>query len=131
MMDQKLYQQKLEEKTHQLIQGMFRKPYENISELELREFVTGLCNRMLLFDKFPGFMPYLVYEVYKHPNLNKVDRDHLVAYSDMFDIKWRGDSDKPIWLSPIKTDFSRQIDDSLDDKVVTDRLAKASGKYKP
>lgn len=84
MLDQKLYQQKLSEKTHEIISKIFNKSYNELTEQELREFVTSLSSRLMLFGKFPSFLSHLVYEIYKHPKLNKIDQEHLETYCDMF-----------------------------------------------
>mmetsp|Transcript_30076 Transcript_30076/g.29577 ORF Transcript_30076/g.29577 Transcript_30076/m.29577 type:complete len:316 (+) Transcript_30076:378-1325(+) len=124
------YASKLKEKTVELMMGMFGKSYGDISTQDLNQFIEGICSRMMLFDgDYPNFLPYIIKEVVNHPNISKIDKEHLESYSDMFDIRWRDDISKPLMISPIYTEDSRKVENDLDSASVSEKMRKANIPY--
>mmetsp|Transcript_10936 Transcript_10936/g.9661 ORF Transcript_10936/g.9661 Transcript_10936/m.9661 type:complete len:124 (-) Transcript_10936:28-399(-) len=109
---------------------LFGKSYKEIGEKDLNEFSSGISERMMLFDgEFPSFLPHLIKEIVNHPNINQMDKEHLETYSDMFDLRWREDSSKPLLLSPIYTSDSRKAGDDLERGVASEKMRRASIPY--
>lgn len=109
---------------------VFGKSYSEIQDQDLTEFVNGLCSRLMLFDgNFPSFLPYLVKEVVNHPNINAIAKDQLESYSDMFDLNWREDVEKPLIVSPIYTNDSREANDDLERENISEKMRNASIPY--
>ena len=95
----------------ELMSTVFGKAYPEIEKKDLNEFVNGICSRMMLFDgQFPSFLPHLIKEVVNHPNIDEIDKDQLESYSDMFEIRWREDSERPLMVSPIYLNDSRKVE---------------------
>jgi hypothetical protein len=114
----------------ELMSTVFGKAYPEIKEKDLNEFIDGICARMMLFDgQFPSFLPHLIKEVVSHPNIAQTDKDQLESYSDMFEIRWREDSERPLMVSPIYLSDSRRIESDLDRSEVADKMRLASIPY--
>lgn len=124
------YSTMLKEKTHELMKKVFNKDYTEIKEKDLNEFVSGLCSRLMLFDgDFPSFLPYLVKEVVNHPKINQIDKEQLESYSEMFELKWKEDPEKPLMISPIYTKDSRVVNDDLEKENISKKMRNASIPY--
>lgn len=124
------YAEKLRDKTVEFMMKIFQKPYGDITQSDLNEFINGLCSRMMLFNgEFPKFLPYVIKEVVNHPNISVIDKEQLESYSDMFDIDWRDDISKPLLASPIYTKDSRKVEDDMDVKSISEKMRNANIPY--
>ena len=109
---------------------LFKKGYADISESDLNEFTSGMCERMMMFEgDFPNFLPYLIREVVNHPQINSIDKDQLESYCDMFDLRWRDDPEKPLLTSPVYTQDSRKLESDMDKVSASEKMRKACIPY--
>lgn len=68
------------------------KSYGDLTTQELHLLSESLCVRLNLFNqKYPAFLPQVVFAMMHHPNLSLSDRATLDSYCTLFELDWRGD----------------------------------------
>lgn len=102
-----------------------KKQFSDLSDDDLHKMVEAICPRLNLFNReYPIFLPHALKGLMEHPNLRRSDRSTLDAYTKMFNLDWRGDSDignkdefmctHPIYLNDEDQTSTKQMATDLD-----------------
>jgi len=92
-----IYEKKMNEKTRNLLEGIFRVKYNDISKDDLHLFCENILERLYVLKKhLPKNLLYLLKGIINHSNISVIDKSNLETALNWHDINENSINDSPL-----------------------------------